>query len=318
MKKLVFAISIAFIVLITISCKQNPSEKANSKASPQTGAQTIYATLNGIDAVKAATMMGYFNGIKGMDKSPTQTSIWFDSNTVNQIVQLLDSEGADGIRIYYVSDTSVHVAPFKNSIILVSTKSSGADVSVPSGALHVDYYQHDGSNVLFGTLSAINGEVCYKNTCPGALLYTACGPKCPGNSPCRPDNKHYIPRAVAEQMVASFGTHPVNTVSEWFEIGMFEAFARDKNYDGIRIYFATRLKQAGLEYSERDGFVITTTVAGSNGSHVDDFECKTSNAFLNGYKSNHQYFVNKKIVAPFTDNGQDNGELCPTHCNPTK
>ncbi len=65
MKRSVFAISIALVVLITTSCKQNPSEKTASKASPLTGAQTIYATLNGIDAVKAATMMGYFNGIKG-------------------------------------------------------------------------------------------------------------------------------------------------------------------------------------------------------------------------------------------------------------
>lgn len=77
-------------------------------------------------------------------------------------------------------------------------------------------------------------------------------------------------------------------------MGLFEAITRDKDHDGVRIYFATKPKNA--ENSDRDGFVIIKTIPGSDpNTHVDYF----------GNRSNN--IVRDEVA----DGGQGNGGTMP-------
>jgi hypothetical protein len=98
-------------------------------------------------------------------------------------------------------------------------------------------------------------------------------------------------------MVQGFGNHPISTVSEWFDLKLFQSFADDKNIDGLRTYFAT--KTNNMSQPGSDAFVLIKTIPGSApGIHVDYF----------GSPGVKRY----KVVA---DGGQDNGEMCPNSCN---
>jgi hypothetical protein len=305
MKKLVIAISIALVAIVTASYKEARSISKHSKAKVEPPA-LIYSTLNGMDAIKAAGLMQNFENMRNYDYRPTMTNVWFDSKTVQLIDNLLVNEGADGIRVYVVNDMSTNTPPFKNSILLVSTKTCTYDPTK-----HTDYYEHSSADPLFNSTTPITGEVHHDNCNGGAVLYTICGGQCPGNTSCVPGNMHYISRTTGEQMVKLYGNHSINIVSEWYDRGLFDAFAADGNYSGIRIYFSTRVNN-GSKYSGKDSFVITTTVLGSDGkTQVDDFTCKTNNPFFNGFKKKNK----SGKIGKFTTSGQDNGELCPDNCN---
>ena len=287
MKKSLLMVFAVFIA--TISCRKNENHSQN--------AQTPLITLNGIAKETAVKMVQHYLDFRNNDLNPAKTSVWFDSTTVNRITRLLESEGADGLRIYFISDlgSSSHL---KYSIALVSTKANGANSSVPSGTWHTDYYEHNMSNIVFSNLNAIKGTVTYNESESGALLYkTSSSYNMEEQS--QPNNHHHIARKVAEQMVQHFGGHSINTNSEWFDLGLFKAIAADKNYDGIGIYFATKLQD--MEQGGSDAFVIIKTIAGpSPGTHVDYFGSNLPNGTAR--------------FEELADGGQDNGEQCPDNC----
>ena len=285
------ALIVLTLVALAISCTKN--QKQQQSPSP---AATLNVTLNGIDKATALKEIQYFGQQRFNDPKPANTTIWFDRAMVQQMVSLLQTEGADGIRIYFVSDPGATTVQSRNSIVLVSTHANGTNTAVPSGMRHQDYYEHPAANALFSNLKAINGVLTYGNESSNALLYktcTTCQPERADNSV----NLHQLSRQTAEQMVQGFGKHPISTISEWFDVGLFQAFTKDKNYDGLRIYFAT--KTAGSVQPGSDAFVIIKTVPGpASNSHVDYFG--DSSASIRPYE--------------VSDEGQDNGEECPRNC----
>lgn len=286
MKKILIAF---FAVLIaTLSCTKNETRQTSS---------TISITLNGIDKATAINMRQHFLNFRAKDINPINTSIWFDSTTIHRIVNLLKSEGADGIRIYFVSDPGAGGPHLRNSIVLVSTKAYGTNISVPSGTNHLDYYEHSSADVLFSNLKSIAGTVSYGNESSNTVLYKTCN-TCQSQSLNRSNNFHRISRQVAERMVQHFGNQAITTNSEWFDLGLFEEMTKDRSYDGVRIYFATNLENSKKIAGE--AFVIIKTIPGpAPNVHLDYVGSPT------GIKNN-----------AIADGGpQDNGELCPIYCN---
>lgn len=293
MKKLVLAISAILIVLVISSYKTIVNRRLKVVKKPVNYRDLA---LNGESKTSVEAKIDYFCKHKDEDDNPDIVSVWFDHATIQKIYDLIQPEGADGIRVYYVGNKGGK--PFlKTSIIMVSTKPNPSAQEPQSK--HKNYYQHDKDNILFRNLTSIAGDLRNDDCDGGALLYKISGEP---DMPCRPENEHYLKRSDAEKMVAGFRDykHSINTISEWFELPFFKALVDDHN-DGIRIYFSTRLP--GQSDPGRDSFVITTTKADGR-KHTDDFTCTTSkNPFFNGYKKHNKW----------TD-PLDNGELCPTHC----
>ncbi len=256
--------------------------------------KTLEITLNGVDKTIARKEIEYFGEHKANDPKPLNTNIWFDRSMIQHMVELLKSEHADGVRIYFVSDLAGGV-PLKNSIVLVSTRAWGKNPDVPSGTYHQDYYNHSSADVLFSNIKTIRGIVSHRATDNGMLLYNRCTKCTPDEEVQNTGNLHQLTRQAAEQMVQSFGRRQISTTSEWFDLNLFQAFTDDKNIDGVRIYFATKTISTSQEGS--DVFVLIKTVSGSApGTHVD-------------------YFGSLGVKYQLADGGQDKGEMCPYSCN---
>ncbi|WP_091379026.1 hypothetical protein [Mucilaginibacter mallensis] len=281
---------VMFAALLAIaSCQKNESKDQKAQSKPS----TIAVTLNGIDKATAVKMMQNFINLRGNDSNPVKTSVWFDSATIHKMYRLLKSEGADGVRIYFISDGTVNNDHLENSIALVATKYNGEYTAVPWGMKHLDYYEHSSNDALFSNLKAINGVVNYGEK-DEAVLYKTCN-SCKPEMLSSTNNIHHISRSVAEQMVQQFGSHYINTISEWFDLDLFRSFAEDNVHDGIRIYFAA--KPLDSPDAGRNGFLFTKTIQSTGlDTHVDDIQNKIA-----GQKQ-------------ITD-AQDNGEECPNNCN---
>jgi hypothetical protein len=278
MKKL--AIGIFANLLLTVSCQKNENHQSTA---------TISVTLNGINQTDAAAMIRHFDEERFNDANPTKTNVWFDRTTIERMYNLVKAEGGDGIRIYFISDLNTSGPSLRNSIALVSTKANGKSATAPSGMRHRDYYEHAANNPLFSNLKSINGAVTYGAEKNNTVLYTTCD-TCAVETQ-NSTNHHHITRQFAEKMAQGFGKHFINTISEWFDLDLFDKITKDGNSDGVRIYFGTKPK--GADNSDRDGFVLIKTAHGiTSGTHVDYFGSQTDR-----------------------DGGQDNGEQCQYNCN---
>jgi hypothetical protein len=287
MKRSIFSL-FALSVLI-LSCRKNQTEQHASSG------KTLEITLNGIDKTTARKEIEYFDTQKANDPTPLSTSIWFDRSMIQHMAELLNSEHADGIRIYFIS-AFAESAPLKNSIAMVSTKAWGKNPDVRSGTYHRDYYEHSATAALFSNIKTINGLISHNITDDGMLLYNTCTTCTPDVAP-NNENPHQLTRQAAEKMAQGFGGHPISATSEWFDLKLFQSFAEDKNTDGLRIYFAT--KTTGMSQPGSDAFVLIKTIPSSTpGTHIDYFGSPGVNRY--------------KVVA---DGGQDEGELCPPNCN---
>ena len=278
------------ILTVIVSCGKNESQQKSLS-----GTSKFSISLNGVTKTNAFLMIQHFDESRFGDQHPNGTNIWFDSLTVHRIANLLQLEGADGIRIYFASALNETVFPLKNTIVLVATKTNGKNPGVPSGKMHLDYYEHSASNILFSNLKSISGIVSYGTASKNTVLYNTCT-TCDASQK-KSTNIHQLSRTEAEQMVQGFGDHPINTISEWFDLGLFQTIIKDNKYDGLRIYFAT--KSQGSKQPGRDVFVLIKTVPGDSPStHVDYFGTSSNNA---------------KDVE-LADGGQDNGEQCQPNC----
>ena len=134
----------------------------------------------------------------------------------------------------------------------------------------------------------------------GAVLYKKC--KKPGIS-CTV-SPHDITRAQAEDMVQHFGKAVYKTKSEWFDIAMVDSLRKAMDTgksDGIRIYFSRNVEGADTTISNKEAVIWVTTKGMTYGTkkiHKDSFDCGKSS-----------------LGKDKGGDPQDNGELCPTHCN---
>lgn len=356
MKKLIL-MACTVITLASCNTKQNSStadstkladnakvKQANAKSA---GTKPIPAndtliTLNGVGWTVSDAMQKHFIAERGQDKNPIQKSFWFDSNALHLMVTLLNKEikqeldttpnrpdTTDGVRIYFVSDTTVSSGQLNNSIVLVSTRNNGTDVSVPSGAFHRDYYYHDKSDPLFKNLNEIKGAPSIK---PGAIttdgqnlynnIYFGTG----DNTTCA--DPHYIGRRRAHKMLGQFGLDAIRTTSEWFNINLLRSFDNEKSHDGFRIYFTRHPKQytfrLGLRRvtlldtdSLKEAFVLVTTQHKRfpRDRHEDYFNCLSTNHYYDMPNVVNWFKRHPQLLGAGGSGGDDNGEICPSHCN---
>jgi len=296
-------------------------------------------TLNGVDSTDASKMKNWFLTYHEQDKRPARETFWFSRTAISRMYDLLTAERAletsqynigpgqkgftDGIRIYFVSDTTVKKGCLNNSIILVSTKNDGpAPDSVPSKAYHLDYYAHSKKDILFSNLDSIRGQCSPRNILKnkGQNLYNICI-GCDTTPPCDTNKPHYITQRKAHNMVSHFGQHPIVTTSEWFDYDLIKDLATDPEHDGLRIYFArhpVKFKGKADKYASKDAFIWVTTRPDKTdaNAHDDYFDCKTTQEYFQKYIKR----IGWNKVNPRggddggTPGGEDDGELCPSNC----
>jgi hypothetical protein len=339
MKKLMLFITLGLIPFIMACPSKNKVSSADSvkMADSVTHAKKTISpdsllriTLNGIDSARADTMKKNFLAYRGKDKRPIQQSVWFDSVTINRMVRLLNKEikeqltenpnrtdTTDGIRIYFGSNTPSKKGRLKTTILLVSTKNAGIDNTVPSQAKHADYYTHPKDILFSGNINSINGLTLPRQwfNIRGENLYNI---YISGTDVATCKDPHYISRGRAYKMVNQFGKDTIKTISEWFDIKLFRAFAADIVHDGIRVYFCKHpqnYKGAIDTDSTKEAFVlITTRYKKFLGKvyHNDYFDCTTTQQFFFNNKRLSYWYKRHPLVS---GGGDDNGEICPTHCN---
>jgi hypothetical protein len=320
MRKLLF---ITVLAITIMACKKKPT-----LINQVTAEQVFLITLNGISYAQADTMIDHFQKYRGQDNRPIQRSVWFNKETLVKMVNLLNKEiidqrkederradTTDGIRVFFGSDISIGRGALSNTVLLVSTKNAGEDLTVPSKAFHKNYFEHDKDDTLFRNLYAIHGSISNREAvnARGEDLYDTCTTDC-RIQPTRPgEQPHYITRGRAHAMVNAFGSDVITTNSEWFDINLFRAFAKDKRLDGIRIYFTRHPidfeGEADKDYPLQAFVIVTTEKAGA--LHKDYFDPKTTEEYFKYYQKKNKLFGDPPPVG-----GQDNGELCPDNCKP--
>ncbi|HVW16295.1 MAG TPA: hypothetical protein VHB54_20855 [Mucilaginibacter sp.] len=335
--------SIAALFIASCKSKSNSSLSDSTNLTVSNGAKskvesdTWRITLNGVDSTNALAMTGHFKNYKKEDSRPLQKSVWFDKKTFHLIVRILEKERGkqvydapvqkgmtDGLRIYFASDPTSSTGQLNNSIVLVSTKNNGLDNTVPSKAYHLDYYDHKKDDSLFMDMTAIKGVISTRPKFPinlhGENLYN---PHLrlfeSENISC--SDPHFITRGRANKMANRFGKDTITTLSEWFDLKLLELIDRDTIHDGVRIYFARHPDKYKSKIDtdvNKEAFLLITTKYHYNKllkkeTHDDYFDCKwTGNYFL--YVKKVLGWYNKLHAFDGTGGGDDNGELCPTHC----
>jgi len=304
MKKLLF-----LTIAIFIQALFHPIVFAQKHTHKKKQIPTSKISLNGVDETVALSMINYFRINNKYDKAPLPTSVHFTRSEILTMVNLLHKEikadkpgrkdSIDGIRIYFASDTNGTInGHLQNTAILVSTRAR-SDIKKP----HMDYYDHDKT-----TLIKIRGLKSNDHCGEGAKLYTICT-GCLDDKKCDWTLPHYYKRSEAEQIVQNFGKDTINTISEWFDLKMFDQMMK-YDFDGLRIYFGRHIRDQNTKISNRDSFVITTTKYDSSISNYKDyFDCITTNSFTNySWTSNPETSM---VPIP----SEDKGELCPYNCN---
>lgn len=321
MKKiLIIAVVIA---VAAIGCKNGKNKSmAESTAAPAgiTADAVCLKTLNAIDFKTADTMINHFQKYRGQDKRPRQMSIWFSKQAIKDMINVIKEDSLrlvtqspgrqdlpDGIRIYFGSNISIKKGQLENTILMVSTQKGGVDSTVPSGFHHKDYYEHtnlqlcdhNSHNSFKGEAPRERGDEPYK----GEDLYTPCNSDCdmPGTG------RHYITRKKAYAMGNAFANNVITTNSEWFDLDLFKTFANDTKSDGVRIYFTRHPEDVDGKPDDDyplQAFVLVPTIP-LGSYHQDDFKNVAVNKFIS------KQAKSIKILG----GGQDNGEICPTHCD---
>ena len=339
MKKKSFGMLALFVAAALFLCFKNKPAKPRQLT-------TVNATLNGVDALTATTMIQNFEDNYAADGGAKSISAWYRADQLKAINDLLTSEastiGTDGLRFYFASDkpvspnTKLHV-----KIFLVPTIPK-----VPTNghtSTHGDYYAHTGvfSNGFLTTETGIamddQADVGASN---GASLYSKTQP---ANGVCNMQpTPHYLPANKAYSLVqarnekntnnptTAMDTSPYNTISDWYRLcfitSLFNAITDPNNHlDGLRIYLG---KGQMINGDIRDVVVLVPThnVNGSPG--VDDYDCMedlapVSKPFCNDRSDSANYLQSTRkrlkslieIARSTNGGGYDNGELCPFNCN---
>jgi hypothetical protein len=270
MKKIIFG---TFVIMMASCCKGPSQTDKFHSINPER------ISLNGIAFATASKMVQNFQDAPG--SYSTKTTFHFSNQYIENLDALLNTEGADGIRIYLARTDNA----LSNTIIIVSTKDDGPDAKgLP---IHLDYFKH--SAQFLHTLTANFEE--NGNDGGDATLFT--NPNCPPES-CNVQALNYISCDDASKWVRHTSEDDINTNAEWFSRDVIDylnlevhaAIKAGVLADGIRIYLA--------ENSDDDThkFIITTTKTDGK-YHKDYYECHT----------------------PPPSHLTDNGELCPDHCD---
>ncbi|HTK21530.1 MAG TPA: hypothetical protein VL442_18555 [Mucilaginibacter sp.] len=307
-------------------------------------------SLNGYSQNDVKAMIAPFNKLY---TQPSQiTSVWFDKNIIENMVDLLNyevktrgSKAPDGVRIYFAYDNS-----HNETVVLVSTRNSFSPnpKSQEQDTYHWDYYDHPSNAALFnmklpdGTPYPINGKQCHDRSCSnGAQLYVTSN--APDDTSC--DGAHYLTRAECEQMVQEYANKPhnISTKAAWFDLDLLNEFAdamkKNQNLDGLRIYFAKHTQNDQTYYPGEDAFVLVPTQTNTDVSPAipaqDYFNCSITNKYFKSHQSGLRtiiiqpkkgvhnlgkgaahYTKTQLVFKPFANGGgQDNAELCPDNCN---
>lgn len=284
MKKILLG---AAIVLALASC-QNGDKSASTAGTGAAAADSTTAdsskantlpkllTLNGADLKEADGMVTDFITKPGQYDTPT--SIWFSSDYVKNVYDILIKENADGFRLYFAK-----TAEGKNTIVIVSTRNLHPDA--PGDKIHTDYFEHKYPYLETAEKGVISNT--YKD---GALLYSP-NLQCPDDDKCDTEYAHYLSCAVSATWANAYKTpEDIKTTSEWFDIGVLAYINKElqntvNKPDGVRFYYA-KIATKG------HGFLFVTTHANNN-VHEDYYTCLAD-----------------KLIHP-----GDNGEQCPNNCN---
>jgi hypothetical protein len=298
-------------------------------------AQTM-VSLNGVNADTAKKMISNYETYirtPGNKLILKQQNVWFDKATFKSMLDYVDSintaninqpqQQIDGIRMY-LGMSGDPSSKFVCQLIMVATKNDGkCDTCRVSGAYHKDVY-FDASAPVFH-LKNIQGQTMFKRWIfgQGETLYrhnaTADDTACYNTGP------HYITIKQAQTWVdndtSSVG---MKTFSEWFDVGLLDAFAQEPNHDGIRIYLAKHGPNDTDKYQDvrNKDICIFETTRSSWFTHKDYFDCSVSSIYFNKSKPNLDKL--NKLISPHAmiitpgggsgPGGQDNGELCPDNC----
>jgi|GEM_PF-1629330 len=264
----------------------------------KTSGARVKKTLNNIDSATAQLWIDNYKKARATPGMVVENvSYVFNKRMVNKILAYLSREGnVDGIRFYLAKKS---LTDTETMLLLVSTKAgAGADK-------HIGYYDHD--ELLFDTARVVTLRVNKKGTDPGSVLYDKC-PTCPDLENGCKLSKGALPRSYAEKMIQGFDGKNMNTDAIWLPLDLFKNMAKEKSFDGIRVYFGTYPDGTYTppnqpSYAGRNTIVLT--YIDKNG--VDDFNCKPSSA-------------KSQDVGALDGGGsagppQNNGSLCPNNCD---
>ena len=191
-----------FIGITVMSC--NLSTKKNNAAA-QSG--VVQESLDGIDSVRSVRWIAAFEKTAANYKLTTLNFL-IKKDTLQKMVNLLVSEKADGMRVYFVGDPK---NPALLSILLVSTRDSSLE------GYHHDYYTHsDTAPLIELNMHGLTGYTQAQS--PGALLYTNCV-ACENDTSCDyANNPHYLTRVVAEGMVQTYNQPAPNGIKQKLQL----------------------------------------------------------------------------------------------------
>jgi hypothetical protein len=294
MKKLIIGVGVLLTCLLVESFRNIYENSQRTKLTTlkknSTGKSElpIEISLNGYSIYDADNMVYRFDYGR-IKNDNSKTNVWFSKGLIHNIFTLLSNENADGIRIYFASETA------GNNIILVSTRDGGGNSSAASGKNHLDYFEH---TAVFLSTAQSNGDIKVDHGSPGsgALLYNTSSP-CSGQD-CSILPEHDLKCDTAYCWVNNYSldvNDTTNTKSEWFDLKLIGKLDTElqkgtglNSPDGLRIYFAKNKKYQKLT------LIMVTTKTVDGVPHTDYYEC----------------FKPKKGVT-------DNGEQCPNNCKGT-
>jgi hypothetical protein len=278
-------------------------------------------SLNGIPQDEAIKMFNFYQQNRGQDTQPTRQSVWIKGEDLKNIIDLLKKEkkedpdqvhSTDGVRIYFASKIGYGNGSLNTTIIMMPTKYlRDTIINTVTVGLHHDYFKHAPADSTM--LASIKDKIYKKHRYyrQGEGLYdpcTNCDVPCPIPNP----NPHYIDRKQAEEMVKNFGNEAMKTNSEWFDLRLLDELANDNRYDGMRLYFAKHGPNdpdvKGQIVKDKEALIWVPTVRVPKllffYEHQDRFDCDAAKNYM------------LKFFNAVSPGGQDNGELCPSNCDP--
>ncbi|MCJ8210441.1 hypothetical protein MUY27_12055 [Mucilaginibacter sp. RS28] len=285
MKKL---LPLICLICAVMACNQHPKTRQTANKSVMAAVPDVY-TLNGLTKTEATTIVQAFRSDR---KAVAPASVFFGLTDLEAIDKILTDNNADGVRVYYGK-----TAANQFKLVLVPTKGNGTtSLQRPK---HDDFFLNTDPGINAGN------AVMEKLTGPYTLGATLLDPTfhCPNGLVCGTPHRHYLDcnnsfKWVQNYMKLDFKTDTIDTNSEWFESCLISDLCqtlKNNHGDGIRVYFSYKNDAP----SSKHRFVITTTVAGTSGSHKDKRMCVTLPTCAR--------------LLPH-DQDFDNGEQCPNNC----